>query len=229
MVRASTYVFWGGQNSLMTEDKQLSLSYCQWQIPFNLFLRLCFFYPYYMESPLPLWISKRHSFSKKVYPKPTFPRNSIPAPFSSSLSTSMEPCLSSQACIFYHWRLVCLGIPWLELKKYDKQVMTWHNVNHCLNKTWVWTVAEGGTVRWECDLKSLLKPGLTLVHHVEVRTREELRIQSGIFKGDFRTGNWRRSFSYPRRIGWAPLYLLLNSWFSVPVTLLECISMEMGK
>ena len=68
-----------------------------------------------------------------------------------------------------------------------------------------------------------------LVHHVEVITREELRIQAGIFKGDFRTRNWRMSFSYPRRIGWAPLYLLLNSWFSVPVTLLECISMEMGK
>ena len=100
VVRVSTYVFWGEQNSLMTEDKQLSLSYCWWQVPFHLFLRLCFFHPYYMDSPLPLQISKRHSFSKKVYPKPTFPGILFLHLFSSSLSTSMEPCLSSQACIF---------------------------------------------------------------------------------------------------------------------------------
>ena len=99
-VRASTYVFWGEQNSLMIEDKQLSLSYCWWQIPFHLFLRLCFFHPYYMDSPLPLQISKRHSFSKKVYPKPAFPGILFLHLFSSSLSTSTEPCLSSQACVF---------------------------------------------------------------------------------------------------------------------------------
>ena len=142
MVRALAYAFWGGQNSLMTEDKQLSLSYCWWQIPFYLFLRLCFFHPYYMESPLPLWISKRLIFKESIskahlsqeFYSCTF--LIFPVHFHGTLPqfTGMH---------LYHWRLVCLGISWLELKKYNKQVMTSHSVNHCLNKTWVWTVAEG--------------------------------------------------------------------------------------